>query len=223
MRKRLRRDRVTRICMADPLKTVPNSVAPAGRWGWSVIDLGRQGSAPARERLVFGQRRRALGIRVVLCVMAATVALGCRTASATAARVMLDGAFGRWVPASVMPLGTDTVVVVERASARTDTLPISVLGIVDVYRGRHTSGRNLVGGMLLGTLVGYVGGALLFNAQNGGCADLCGLGAVVYVGYGAAIGAGVGAVAGAMPVRSWTRVHVSPNARKWLDSHRAWP
>lgn len=155
--------------------------------------------------------------------MAALIALSYRTVVAAPARAVLDGAYSRWLPATLVSLGADTVVVLERSPARADSLPINALGIVEIYRGRHVSGRNVVGGMLVGTLVGYLGGALVFNAQNGGCDGLCGLGAIAYVGYGAAIGAGSGAIVGAIPVSHWTRVHVSAGARKWLDSHRAWP
>lgn len=161
-------------------------------------------------------------IRIVLCAMAGVIVLSDGAAFATPARVMLEGAYGRWIPANIVILGTDTVAVLDRSPARSDTLPVRAAGIAEVYRGRDITGRHVAGHIFGGAVVGSLAAIIVFQVQNGGCRE-CGLGVIGAIGYGAAIGGGAGLLFGAIPAKTWTRVHVSPGARRWLDSHRAWP
>lgn len=165
----------------------------------------------------------ASGLPVTKLCTFVLVALSACAAFATPARVAYEAAYDHWVLADVVQSGADTVVVVQGNTAPADTLPLRALGIVEIYRGRRTSGANVVFGGLVGVLAGYLVGALVFNAQNEGCSDICELGAIAYVGVGAAVGGGAGLILGAIPVRSWTRIYVSPGAHQWVDTHRTWP
>ena len=138
------------------------------------------------------------------------------------ARAAREGAYGEWITASIVRSGSDTLVVLNPGSSQPETLAIARLGIVEVEAGRHPSGKNMVLGLAAGIIVGAVAGVSIAAAGDDCQGDLCGLGGIGGLWIGAAVGGGLGVAVGAIPVRSWDRIHTSPDARRWLHS-RQWP
>lgn len=156
-------------------------------------------------------------------LVVATLAALVSNAYAEVARAVREGAYNDWVAATLLRTGTDTLVVLGPESSRPETLAVDELGIVEVARGRRPRGTNMIRGFATGVVLGALVAGISYRIQYGDCrGELCGIGTAYYIGVGAAIGGGSGLAVGSFPVRSWDRIFVSPNARRWLQTNR-WP